>query len=105
MGLSVLSEVFSAPHICSSYNNCFVISVVILLPTNLKMKNFLAILAVFAVFVTISEAGYNCNNWKKMDGPCPGCVFTSGDMAGKCKRTGQYFDQGACKKAGGTWCG
>ena len=53
---------------------------------------------------TMSDAGYNCNNWKKMTGPCEGCVFTSGDMAGKCKRTGQYHDKSACVKAGGTWC-
>ena len=68
------------------------------------MKNFLAILAVVAVFVTISEAGYSCDNWKKMDGPCEGCVFTSGDMEGKCKRTGKYFNPGNCEAAGGTWC-
>ena len=76
----------------------------ILRPTSFKMKNFLAILAVVAVFVTISEAGYSCDNWKKMDGPCEGCVFTSGDMEGKCKRTGQYFNEGNCVESGGTWC-
>ena len=68
------------------------------------MKNFLAILSVVAVFVTISEAGYSCDNWKKMDGPCPGCVFKTGDMEGKCKRTGQYFDPTECEAAGGVWC-
>ena len=62
------------------------------------------ILVVLATITTTTEAGYGCDNWKKMDGPCPGCVFTSGDMAGKCKRTGQYFDKQTCKGAGGTWC-
>merc|ERR1712038_1115765 len=67
-------------------------------------KATLIVLLVVAAMVTMGDAGYNCNNWKKMTGPCEGCVFTSGDMAGKCKRTGQYHDKSACVKAGGTWC-
>ena len=64
----------------------------------------LMMLVVLAAIATTTEAGYSCDNWKKMDGRCPGCVFTVGDMAGKCKRTGQYFDKQTCKGAGGTWC-
>jgi len=62
-------------------------------------------LVVFAAIATTTEAEYSCDNWKKMDGRCPGCVFTAGDMAGKCKRTGKYFDEQTCLGAGGTWCG
>jgi len=61
-------------------------------------------LVVFAAIATTTEAEYSCDNWKKMDGRCPGCVFTAGDMAGKCKRTGKYFDYETCLGAGGTWC-
>ena len=69
------------------------------------MKTFLMIVALVAVVATFTEvAGYSCTDWKKMDGPCTGCVFTSGDMAGKCKMTGQYFAQGTCEAAGGMWC-
>ena len=69
------------------------------------MKTFLMIVALVAVVATFTEvAGYSCTDWKKMDGPCTGCVFTSGDMAGKCKMTGQYFAQGTCEDAGGMWC-
>ena len=63
-----------------------------------------------AIFATLTEADYDkskpvsCNNWKKMDEPCPGCVFKTGDMEGKCKRTGQYFDPTECEAAGGVWC-
>ena len=34
-----------------------------------------------AIFATLTEADYDkskpvsCNNWKKMDEPCPGCVL------------------------------
>ena len=71
------------------------------------MKTTLIILVILVVITTSTEAGkaeYNCNNWKKMDGPCNGCVFPAGDMAGKCKRTGQYHDKSVCKDAGGIWC-
>ena len=64
----------------------------------------LMMLVVLATIATTTEAGYSCDNWKKMDGYCKGCVFTSGDMEGKCKRTGQYFNPSACTAAGGTWC-
>ena len=69
------------------------------------MKKLLAILAVIAVFVTVSEAAdYSCDVSKPGLVPCLGCVFLSGDMEGKCKLTGQYFEQSACEAAGGTWC-
>ena len=67
-------------------------------------KATLIVLLVVVVMATMGDAGYNCNNWKRMTGPCEGCVFTSGDMAGKCKRDGQYKDESRCKNAGGTWC-
>ena len=71
------------------------------------MKTTLIVLVLLVVIVTGSQAGkagYNCDNWKKMDGRCDGCVFPAGDMAGKCKRTGQYHDEATCKDNGGIWC-
>ena len=73
------------------------------------MKTTLIILVVLVVIVTWSQVGkaeYSCDNWKKSEeiGRCDGCVFPAGDMAGKCKRTGQYHDEATCKGAGGIWC-
>ena len=75
------------------------------------MKTFLIIIAIVAVVATFTEAQtydkslpVSCDNWKNMTGRCVGCVFTAGDMKGKCKRTGQYFDEETCENEGGTWC-
>ena len=68
------------------------------------MKTTLIVLVVLVVIVTGSQAEYNCDNWKKMDGRCVGCVFPAGDMAGKYKRTGKFYDEVTCSGAGGIWC-
>ena len=81
-----------------------------------KMKKFLMIIAFVAIFATLTEADgecydYNkckpvtCNNWKKMDGPCIGCVFESGRRKGKCITKGKYNDKSKCESTkGGVWC-
>ena len=71
----------------------------------MHIKTLLVMIVIAAAFANFGADAWSCNDWKKMDGRCPGCVFTSGDMAGKCKRTGKYFDEDTCVGAGGTWCG
>ena len=73
------------------------------------MKTTLIILVVLVVIVTWSQVGkaeYSCDNWKNSEeiGRCDGCVFPAGDMAGKCKRTGKFYDEVTCSVAGGIWC-
>ena len=71
----------------------------------LKMKTCLMVIAFLVIFATVSEAGYGCDNWKNSDGVrCTGCVFTKGDMAGKCKRSGQYAKKTICIANAGIWC-
>ena len=76
--------------------------------TILKMKTFLMILAFVAIFVTFGEAAPPCTD--KHGKPCTGCLFTSGDMEGKCKMSGKYSpknNQGyetCVGEPGGKWC-
>ena len=72
------------------------------------------VIAFLVIFATVSEAGFlsdltelivKCDNWKNSDGVrCTGCVFTKGDMAGKCKRSGQYAKKTICIANAGIWC-
>ena len=69
--------------------------------------NNLIVLFAFAVFATVTEAGYvafNYDNWKNIDERGNRWVFSSNDMARESKRIGKYHCYAGFEDAGVIRC-